>query len=483
MKQLFTLTCAALAVFSATAQTQRPSLYSRLTNPKNIRQHVASMLQQQQDAQPAAKTTVMKQRVIGESSYDISGTPIIQDSNNYTYVGYNGSKFNFNTMAFNSSWPSDLIAGTDYPYTFNTVDVMSTTMNSFQVDFNTNTLTPLESFYREFAGNNVKLSKDTSFQNGAVDYLDHYYAIYDAQGRLTRLYDLFDSGSSLDSDTRFDIYYDAQNRPIKDSVFQYNGGGWDASGVLNSTYNSAGNLTVLTVTADIGAPTWANVLSYTHTFYANNKVKTVISAFLNQSTLTLDPVEKDSFGYDPTSKFTVATMIHQYNNGIWEPVNAIDKHLNAQGLPDTVTNRSWNGSSLDISDKEVYTYNSYGNPVTGIDYINTGTAYMPWSLHNYYYNAFNDLSGVGDKPVASTDFKLYPNPAKDIVNISSKASIGKQVAVDIINVSGQLISSDHAAWTGETKSVSLAGLEPGIYWVRITDNDGTAIFHKSVLKQ
>ncbi len=63
-------------------------------------------------------------------------------------------------------------------------------------------------------------------------------------------------------------------------------------------------------------------------------------------------------------------------------------------------------------------------------------------------------------------FDIAPNPSTGIFNITSKSSIEKEVQV--YNVLGDLVYS--TTFTGNTTAVDLAGMEKGVYFMRITEN-------------
>jgi hypothetical protein len=69
----------------------------------------------------------------------------------------------------------------------------------------------------------------------------------------------------------------------------------------------------------------------------------------------------------------------------------------------------------------------------------------------------------------SSYFTLYPNPAKDILNIQMKQGLEIN-AIEIYNQLGQLV----IATTNAVNSVDVANLTTGTYFVKLKTEMGTA---------
>ena len=79
-------------------------------------------------------------------------------------------------------------------------------------------------------------------------------------------------------------------------------------------------------------------------------------------------------------------------------------------------------------------------------------------VSNYYYSPL-DTSGVFFLD-GSMHTSIYPNPAKDILNIRSSQRID---AVDIFDVSGRL----SAVYYGPATQLNISALTQGVYYVKI----------------
>jgi hypothetical protein len=75
------------------------------------------------------------------------------------------------------------------------------------------------------------------------------------------------------------------------------------------------------------------------------------------------------------------------------------------------------------------------------------------------------LKATPDAAAPTNPFLLYPNPAKDIINIEENGD--KMVSVSVFDSLGQQIIGLAA-----TNQVDVSSLESGIYFVRIKNSEG-----------
>lgn len=82
-----------------------------------------------------------------------------------------------------------------------------------------------------------------------------------------------------------------------------------------------------------------------------------------------------------------------------------------------------------------------------------------------------DLStGISENNETGT--AIYPNPATDVLNVISENAISK---VEIFNIQGQLVK----ATNGNVTSISVSDMNSGVYFVKVTTDNGTAT-HKFI---
>ena len=78
------------------------------------------------------------------------------------------------------------------------------------------------------------------------------------------------------------------------------------------------------------------------------------------------------------------------------------------------------------------------------------------------------------KEVSISD-RLYPNPANDKITIESELPIGKVVVIDI---SGKTMYIQN--FKNHTTTIDVSNLSKGMYYVRITSDQGEIKIHKIV---
>lgn len=79
---------------------------------------------------------------------------------------------------------------------------------------------------------------------------------------------------------------------------------------------------------------------------------------------------------------------------------------------------------------------------------------------------------------SSDDFRIYPNPAGEILNIQPTGDTKPQ-SVAIYNALGQLVMMANA--TQQTKAIDVSALHSGNYFIRIQSEEGVS--HIQFLKQ
>ncbi len=155
--------------------------------------------------------------------------------------------------------------------------------------------------------------------------------------------------------------------------------------------------------------------------------------------------------------------------------------------------RHYGSRVLDIAGgKGVIGYNIYRNdelitpvPVTDTTYVdvvaeNGPYCYKVTAIHEGFNavtfesapsnEACKTLSvGIGN-PEAGSSLRVYPNPAKEFVNVEVTADIR---TIEMVNYLGQSISTQSVNGKGVYR-LNTANLESGIYFIRLTDSLGNA---------
>jgi hypothetical protein len=482
MKKIKTLSL--LLATAIAANAQQSSFFKNETSfQKQFHGHVQEMLNRQGN-NPLQKTTVMQERVVAASSYLLDGTGLaIADSTMFKYSGNNGSKFDYNYMDYGYTYPIDLNPSS-YPYQWTKINVVADSVKYFKKDSSTSPLLLSEAYAYIFnLAGNIATSRQYYYTTGMPDGFDFYYNTYDGQGNLTRLLGLTDNGGSLpDSNIKVNFHYDAQNRNSLDTAFYYDLGDWIPIIVLNYTYDANNNVTLLRISTDGGNGIQPQI-DYAHTFYPNNRLKTVIG--YQYSGATPMPSVKDTFSYLNNVPFFTTLTEYQASGANWTPSLELAKSLNTQNLPDTffagsIYNATTN--TFTYGRKLKYTYDSYNNPVKAVQYDDNGTAFAVSGAINYYYEVFNNTNSVKNL-ATNANIQLYPNPTTNAISLQWKEGNNKQTIAQVTNASGQLIMSKKLTWNSDNVSLPVDVLNAGVYFITVRDESGAAIFASQFIKK
>jgi hypothetical protein len=104
----------------------------------------------------------------------------------------------------------------------------------------------------------------------------------------------------------------------------------------------------------------------------------------------------------------------------------------------------------------------------------------PWKQVKHWLDPDNtgvmSLAGKAGWPVSVGQLKstgginLYPNPARELLNITSLIPVGKSTLARIYNPAGKLILQESLDWTGRAE-FDIRALPPGIYLLQLRQDD------------
>ena len=109
----------------------------------------------------------------------------------------------------------------------------------------------------------------------------------------------------------------------------------------------------------------------------------------------------------------------------------------------------------------------------GIVVPSSGTYNITFNINTAAY-AFNSTLGVDD--FESSDFKVFPNPTKDVINIKSNNIVS---SLDLFDLTGKKVFSIKKLIDNR---VSIGKLLSGIYIMHIKDSNNNSVFTKIVLE-
>lgn len=129
------------------------------------------------------------------------------------------------------------------------------------------------------------------------------------------------------------------------------------------------------------------------------------------------------------------------------------------------------------------TVNEYYSPLSKYPLLSISNEYINSPLGTTTETVVsinNNFSTVGVKEAASgslSNVVVYPNPAKDNINISFTNENAENVSYQIVNVIGQTIRTQNIPATkGETLyNVNLNGIESGIYFIKLSVGNKSSV--------
>lgn len=473
MKKLLTLSLALLG--AGTAMAQKQSL-SRYLDPA-LRQHHerASRLIGHLAGTDAAKTTVLKERVIAESSYDLTGgTPALMDTTRYRYTGLNTSAYNLEEFLYNYYY--DPIYGDPFLYGTDAYKPEVIADSVARYDDNGDLIDKVRITYN--TDMTIATYTREVYAGGVIDNGDRYLNTYTG-GKLTQCLYLIHNGTQWDSSNRKVFNYTTAGKISSDTIYFYDGGAWIPEQRDQLTYLGTGELSVLQAEGwDIATSSWMPAYQYDLTYYPGNKLKDLLISIDFGTGLT--PLIKDSFSYAPGTSFSQNRYLYQNIGSGFEPAARMLKHINAQNLPDTMTIESFDGTAWAMENKGALVYNSFSNPTYLNVYDNTNTLIQRF---NYYYEQYNDPTSV--KPVAGgQQINVYPNPAVSDLRVEWKNAVQNELTgVSLSNLAGQKVYSEQMRWKEKVLHINTSALVPGLYILSVTDAQGHVLHTQRVVKQ
>ncbi|XZF13246.1 T9SS type A sorting domain-containing protein [Chitinophagaceae bacterium MMS25-I14] len=481
MKLLHVLSIALLT--SGTALAQPNSIFK--SHLQSTRQRQIAQMLLPQDAGTAMKSTGLRKRVIAQSVY-MSG--VIQDTTRYFYSNnYQASKFDYNQVDFDNSSYNPV----DYPvFSFISGIVPSgsyslgancDSLQSWSDDGSGSGLQLSEDQHNGYVNNNMLSDHKDLTYSGGDTYGKHFINSFDAQGRLiASIQQNYDTAThNWDTFDKKKIYYNAQGRVQKDTVFQYDAGSWVATTAYDYTYDANGNITQINDVEFDGA-NWTLNAQYKNTYTSNRlKTMTFFQDTSSNGTGQFAPVIVDSFSYAGSGSFyTYWGETLMPAPSIVVPILEFTRTLNSMGLPDSMAISSYNGSSLSLVETAVINYDADANPLTArFQDAQSGQT----GIATYYYETFNDATSVTNIQEAEKSFTIFPNPAQDVLNIRKTGNTAVTAAsVRIINTLGQNVFSGQL--NGD-QQVNIGNLQPGNYWISIADEKGKGAYTQAFIKQ
>ncbi len=470
-KTLLLATFASLSLSQAKAQQIPDLLFPNRAGHKHTKV-TQNLLRLQSTGNIAQKPTGLKQRVIAQAL----NTPFFSDSTRFTYIGTNGSVYDFNNPDYNYA--------DNFTYEYAPMFIAPFQASSSRI---------IADSIIKYDGNDLaKWSKAFYRADKKIDSVWNYFFdgtmftnsrainVYNAQGYLTTTYGIQQNPPPVwDTFSYQRFYYNSTfTRMDRDSSWF----GISAAPSLRQSdvyyYGASGKLDSF-VTWDLQGAAPFRSQSYVMTYTSTGKLQTVKNYDLESGTPSL--IGLDSIGYTNGVDYYTYHESNQYENDTLYDGTREIKFVGAGGLVDSVQGygREGESSPWTFQGSFKYTYNSYSNP----EKLTATLVGLPGSLdvYKFYYETYDD--GLSIKPVtASKDFSIYPNPFHNTLAIDWKGKQPGAVSLRLVNILGQEVYSQSLKLSNGKNTLNLPALSTGDYILFITDAEGKS-WSSKVVKQ
>ncbi len=434
MKSILTLLFLALSFYTF-AQTD-------FTKSRKNQKHkdLYSMFRSLNANQVQQKTSALDDRLIAE----VSESQFFNDSTAYSYSGNRGSMLlqpfylEFDDIKFDE-----------------------------RIFYNSSTAPSLKTAQTFNGGNKVILSIDSVFDgSGFIPSLKISYT-YNANNQLlTKLNQAFDPNSlSFINSFKTDYTYSGNNL-LSEIGSTWNGVDWDF--VEKSDYTYVGlNATSITNS------TWENLawefdFRALYTFDVNNReTSQVFQSYFNS--LWVNDF-KLSFTYS-TGNLPNSAISQEWDGTRWENFERFQIII-ANGRIIEILNQEWIGNSWDFYGRQLLSYNSNGYMLTQQSESWDGTIFQFDTLNDFrvrfYYEQYDNTSSVNQINNSKSQFKVYPNPANDLINIKFTDNINAQYRVKITTLLGATVYENLDYNPQYTDGIDVSELSKSMYLIYIT---------------
>ncbi len=357
----------------------------------------------------------------------------------------------------------------------------------------------------------VKQVKEYSLSEvRASDELEYEIYTYNENFLLQAADILFDDGTKLiDS-----LSYDEFNNTVKFDRYQLLNGNWTHVSYIDYTFDENGNRLSRSNYNSYGTPNFTLGGIYYYYYDEDNKL-TNWELYMSGT----DLMQICTLTYNDDGQIVQEIGQDAFMSGYMEDSWKIDYQYNSDGTMKTTSQSFWNGYSWDTYGSEWFYYGNNkncikwdhksGNTVTNryeYDYNMEYTAdqlVLPvhpeadsdterlvarnnmvttkhWYTENdagtlvyvcdyiYRYDII-DYTGVPNHGFNADNLRIYPNPASDLITITSDNTIISHI--DVVDNAGKVVLKESNLNKGET-SLDVTTLKSGVYYIRLATSKG-----------
>jgi len=337
---------------------------------------------------------------------------------------------------------------------------------------------------------------------------------YDVNDRLSYLSYAFNSYETSGFNYKISIwknYLDTSKLPITDSIV-LNDENVTTTKIVKHFYD-VNDVLIADSTYEIIPPFFRNLVETTAFTYP--QTNTQIALTRKPQNNVWNPFTNIMIKTDNEGRQTLIQQ-EDYENGAWVKLYKSEREYTYTTQPDSIPtlqyNYNSNGLSWNLMSKErrtfdnfervdtlytyvasgtidnstvpcftVYTYNSFGNLAQNYthNFIPNGQEVNGYYT-NYYYEVYDDPLSVTKVKEEDLTISCYPNPTKDLVNISILNKVKTPIQIIVTDIMG----SEKLSQNMNTNSlaIDLSSLTPGLYLFKAIDKSGSSKTFK-VIKQ
>lgn len=472
MRPILTLAlCSVATIFTCPLLAQ-----SQHKNPFTTKHYGATV----QSAPTAGKSTATASRLIAAASDEYNGSNFIPwDSSFVTYSGQRGGDLNSDDLKFDNgtAWYNNTGGGLEevgkYTQTFDMYDnILSTIIK----EWNGTAFVNSEGTVHTYDGNGNMLTETEIEWNTGTNSWDSIYKYvytYDVNNKLIDEMGMSGNGSSWDNEYRFVNNLDVNGNVILNVYLNWNAGTstWDSMNKQHYAFNTD-NLEIEAWFESWQMSAWQKTGRNLTTYNTTDLPLTRTSQSWNGSNWVDVMIITNTYTNDD-----LVNSLEQYANGnnFKNEINTFDGNHNIL----SAIKQNWVSASWVNDRKMEYTYNSFNQAITNIEYRWISNAWGHGAANfraRYYYETFN--TGVNDSKLDNS-FKVYPIPAQSFVRVEKTWAQPTDFIVSVTDMQGRLIRTySEKGTTNYTKTIDVSQLSAGNYFIKIAATGGKASYQQ-----
>ncbi|WP_445737575.1 T9SS type A sorting domain-containing protein [Mariniflexile sp.] len=313
------------------------------------------------------------------------------------------------------------------------------------------------------ANNNITLDAQQFWNNALMEWQNTSQVMYDYGGANNLISETTQTYVSMNwqNTSKIEYEYNGSNNLIRKTTLYYNPGTMTFEKTPSSIQElyeySGADITKQTIQSSLSGTAWFTEEIF-ETFYTSPGIQ---SGYLESTwNGSMYDLERATFTYTAGLITKVMYEIPDGSGG-WD--------YNGQTIIDyvgtlviTITQKDDNDEN---EDRETNSYDANGNVTANILEDWVSGAWKPYYKIEKDYSVADPFS-LSSEAFSKQDFKVYPNPASSVINISSQTPIKK---VEMFDVLGKKVLS-----SSEEKQINTENLKSGVYVLKAFSNSQSA---------